>query len=152
MNNKITPLYIFSIPRSGSTLLQRILSSHAQISTKPETWFLLPLLYMTKDEGVLAEYGYSKFRNGFEDFRKDLKYYNDHLKDFILKNYKDSSDNQAVYFIDKTPRYSLISDKIIDLFNDEAKYIFLWRNPLSVASSMIESWGGGKWNLYKYEI
>jgi hypothetical protein len=156
MKEDIRPIFIFSLPRSGSTLLQRSLASHPKISTTAETWFLLPLLYMLQDNGIKTEYGYSKFRKGFSDFRNQIKEgdknsYEKLLRQFVLNNYKLASNNDAIYFLDKTPRYSLICDKIIELFPN-GKFIFLWRNPLAVVSSMIESWGGGNWNVYKYHI
>ncbi|MEL7834098.1 sulfotransferase [Fodinibius sp. Rm-B-1B1-1] len=156
MHKEIRPIFIFSLPRSGSTLLQRTLASHPMVSTTAETWFLLPLIYMSKDNGVKTEYGYSKFRKGFNDFRNQIDAdnkasYQRLLRQFVLNNYKLASNNNAIYFLDKTPRYSLICDQIIEMF-PHGKFIFLWRNPLAVISSMIESWGKGRWNVYKYYI
>ena len=37
------------------------------------------------------------------------------------------------------------------LFPD-ARFVFLWRNPLAVAASMIESFGRGHWNLDRYDV
>ena len=39
------------------------------------------------------------------------------------------------YFIDKTPRYTLIAEEILKTFPD-AKFIILWRHPLAIAASM----------------
>lgn len=44
MNGK-NLIFIVSQPRSGSTLLQRILSAHSQICTTSEPWLALPLLW-----------------------------------------------------------------------------------------------------------
>ena len=41
------------------------------------------------------------------------------------------------YFLDKTPRYHLVVDEIMELFPD-AKFIFLWRHPLAMAASVID--------------
>ena len=49
-------------------------------------------------------------------------------------------------FLDKTPRYGLIVSEIIDIFPD-GKFIMLWRNPLAIIASIIETWGDGKWDL-----
>src|SRR5919107_2181016 len=40
-----TPLFLLSLPRSGSTLAQRILAAHGGIATTSEPWILLPYLY-----------------------------------------------------------------------------------------------------------
>ena len=56
--SKITPIFIFSLPRSGSTLLQKIIASSNEVSTSSEPWILLPLLYSQKEEGTLSEYSH----------------------------------------------------------------------------------------------
>ena len=43
------------------------------------------------------------------------------------------------YFLDKTPRYYLIIPELAELFPD-AKFVFLFRNPLSVLASMHTTW------------
>jgi hypothetical protein len=57
------------------------------------------------------------------------------------------------YFVDKTPRYHLISERIIEAFPD-AKFIFLWRNPLSVAASIFTmSSEDGNWrDFHRYKV
>jgi len=73
------------------------------------------------------------------------------VKEFAIRLYKDAANGEATYFVDKTPRYHLIVDDILRLFPD-AKFIFLWRNPLAVAASMITTWGKGYWNLDQFYI
>ena len=34
----------------------------------------------------------------------------------------------------------------------DAKFIVLWRNPLAVAASMIQTWGQGSWNLFMFQV
>ncbi len=65
--------------------------------------------------------------------------------------YLKASGGKGGYFVDKTPRYHLIVEEIIKTFPD-AKFIFLWRNPLAVIASLITTWGGGKWNLFQFHI
>ena len=54
--NEIRPIFIFSLPRAGSTLVQRVLAAHDDIATTSEPWILLPFLFSTKEQGVYAEY------------------------------------------------------------------------------------------------
>ena len=77
--------------------------------------------------------------------------YFEELRTFALRLYAKASKGEAKYFLDKTPRYHLVVDDVIRLFPD-GKFIFLWRNPLAVISSIIETWGLGKWNLYDYKV
>ena len=153
--NKIRPLFIFSLPRSGSTLLQKILAHHPAISTSAETWLLLPILSWERKNAVFADYGHFVLRKAIAEFcdsfpagRKD---YDKELRKFVFSLYEKKSRGKGKYFLDKTPRYHLIADRIIDLF-PEGKFIFLWRNPLAVAASIIETFGGGDWNIYKFNV
>jgi len=107
----IKPIFIFSLPRSGSTLLQRILVSHPEIETISEPWFLIPSVYALRDSGVFAEYSaaslhktmthlISKLPNGKQD-------YYDGLRVFAETIYSRLNTKKAKYFLDKTPRYYL---------------------------------------------
>ena len=149
------PIFIFSLPRSGSTLLQRILATSGQISTAAEPWILLPYIYTLKFDGVISEYCHSyavgAIKDFYEGFPNGKQDYIDELRVFILNLYKKKSDPGSQYFLDKTPRYHLICDEIIKLFPD-GKFIFLWRNPLAVVSSIIHSWCNGKWKIVYHNI
>ena len=141
-----TPIFIFSLPRSGSTLLQRILMSHTQISSASEPWLLLPLVYLTKKQGGLAEYSHASSFNAIEYFISNLpnkdEDFNIELKHFIVNLYSKYCFNNEKYFLDKTPRYYLIIEEISKIF-PEAKFIFLFRNPLYILSSIIKTFSNG---------
>jgi hypothetical protein len=150
------PLFIFSLPRSGSTLLQRILGSHKEIATiSGESWILLPYLYTLKKQGIYTEYGHCTLQEAIERFCRELPNgQNDYLVEmhsFILRLYTKAVKNEVKYFLDKTPRYHLIVEEIIRLF-PEGKFIFLWRNPLAIVASIMETWNKGQWNLYLYKV
>ena len=44
----ITPAFLVSTPRAGSTMLAAILSGHSQIHCPPESWLLLELLELRR--------------------------------------------------------------------------------------------------------
>lgn len=150
------PIFIFSLPRSGSTLLQRILMSHPEIKSVSEPWVLLPLIYLNKKEGTLTEYSHIGAYRAISDFISNLpqkeKDYNHALKEFVSNLYsKQCSDNER-YFLDKTPRYYLIIDEIVKIFPD-AKFIFLFRNPIQILSSIIQTFSnGGFKQIHGYKI
>ncbi|PJA08408.1 MAG: sulfotransferase, partial [Flavobacteriales bacterium CG_4_10_14_0_2_um_filter_32_8] len=73
------------------------------------------------------------------------------VRHFAEELYGKASDKQATYFLDKTPRYSLVVEDVIETFPD-GKFLFLWRNPLSLVASMMETWGSGRWNLYYLNV
>lgn len=151
----MNPLFLFSLPRSGSTLLQRVLASHEKISTTSEPWILLPLLYTLKKKGVYSEYSHKVMSDAIEDFCTELpngrEDYLHEMKEYALQLYAKASRNETKYFLDKTPRYHLVVDDILDMF-PEGKFILLWRNPLAVIASMIDTWGNGKWKLYLNKV
>lgn len=155
MGEAPTPVFIFSLPRSGSTLAQRILAAHEDVATASEPWLLLPYFYTLKRGGVYAEFNHAALVNAIEDFCSVLpggrEEYLAEIREMVLRLYGRAAPEGVRYFLDKTPRYHLIAGDIVSAFPG-ARYIFLWRNPLSVVSSIIETWGGGRWNLYRHKI
>lgn len=152
---EIKPIFLFSLPRSGSTLVQRILASSAQISTVSEPWILLPLLAARRLQGTFADYSHLSAFYAIGDFINNLPdqetTYRAEVRRFILNLYGQVAVPGAEYFLDKTPRYHNFAHEIMNIFGDDARYIFLWRNPLSIIASMIET-GGGRWNLSQYKV
>lgn len=149
------PVFIFSLPRAGSTLLQRIVAAHPKVSTASEPWLLMPFLYALKPSGVFAEYDHAAARMALEDFIKTLPNreadYSEELRRFAMQLYAKAARPGSQYFLDKTPRYHLLASRIVPLFPD-GKFIFLWRNPLAVAASVVETFGCGKWNIHEFKI
>jgi hypothetical protein len=152
------PIFLFSLPRSGSTLTQRLLSTHEEIATASEPWILLPYLYTLRDRGVYADYIHKSAVRAIRDFCRLMpegeEGYLSELRNFVLQLYAKASGGTTRYFLDKTPSYSLIAEEILRLF-PEGKFILLWRNPLAVVASMLETpWGpgAGEWNLYNREL
>lgn len=151
----ITPIFIFSLGRSGSTLTQRILATHPEIETASEPWVLVPLLYSMRSEGIYSVYSHRVAYKAIEDFCSDLpggvNDYLQEIKELALRFYARKAKSNARYFLDKTPRYHVVASQIMQMF-PESPCIFLWRNPLAIAASIIETWGNGRWNLYEFEF
>lgn len=82
--------------------------------------------------------------NGIDEYLEEVR-------SFILRIYSKAGGSKAKYFLDKTPRYDLVAEDVVRLF-PEGKFIFLWRNPLAVIASIMETWAGGKWNLYGCKV
>ncbi len=112
---------------------------------------LLPFVYALRERGASAEYSHHWANFALNDFIQELP---NGKQDYLLavgsamrELYQKAAKNKdARYFLDKTPRYSLIVDEIIDIFPD-GKFIFLWRNPFAVIASIVETWGGGMWDV-----
>lgn len=146
-DNDITPIFLFSTARSGSTLLQRILGSYPEIATVSEPWLLIPLVYAFRRRGVYAEYEHRTMVSALEDFSADLPRgrsdFQAEINRFVTRLYQRRCEPQHRYFLDKTPPYFLIVDEIFEIF-PEAKFIFLWRSPLAVAASLAD-WPQAHW-------
>ena len=150
-----SPVFLFSLPRSGSTLLQKVLMSHHDIASAAEPWIMLPHLYACNEEGLLAEYSHkisftavNEFITGLEHQKED--YFNA-LGVFFSTLYENQCSQNETFFLDKTPRYYNIIPDIARVFPD-AKFIFLFRNPINVMSSMMHTWSDGNLKrLYAFE-
>ena len=149
------PVFIFSLPRSGSTLAQKVLAAHEDVSTTAEPWFLLPFLYAQRSEGVYAEYAQCTAAKAIDEFVEVLPNgqddYRAAIREAALRLYAAAAQG-ARCFVDKTPRYHLIIEDLLDVF-PEAKCILLWRNPLAIAASIVDTWGkNGRWIAYRYKV
>lgn len=151
MKGARTPIFLLSPPRSGSTLVQRVLGAHAEIATVSEPWILLAPLYALR-EGSYAEYRHFVSRVALEDFCRELPGGRDDylqaIREMALYLYSRAGGKaEARYFLDKTPSYTLVVDDIIRAFPD-AKLIFLWRNPLAIIASEVATFRRNRWRLH----
>jgi len=142
MPKKVTPIFLFSLPRSGSTLMLKVLSAHEKIASVSEPYLLLPFCYATKKQGVFAEYSHilssRAINNVIDNLPNKKKDFNRYLSEFSGNIYSGLCHNNETFFLDKTPVYSYIINDIYELFPD-AKFIFLFRNPVQVYASVLTS-------------
>lgn len=148
-------IFIIGMPRAGSTLLNRLLASHSDIASHSEPWIMLPLTHMNKAESVEASYSHTATSRAVGDIINTLngssKTWNKHIYNFATNIYKSlaeaDSKKEAIYFIDKTPRYHLIVNELSEIFTD-AKFIILVRNPISCLASGINTWANGSLKIH----
>jgi hypothetical protein len=69
--------------------------------------------------------------------------YRDEMREFVLRLYEKAAGNGARFFVDKTPPYYFIAEDIMSLFPG-AKFVFVWRNPLSIVASIIDTFHAGR--------
>jgi hypothetical protein len=81
--------------------------------------------------------------NGLDDYRAEVR-------ELALRLYGRAA-GEGRYFLDKTPRYHLIIDDLFQLFPD-ARFVFLWRNPLAVTASIVETWAKGRWSVQRWHV
>lgn len=71
-DTKLTLIFLFSLPRSGSTLCQRILGAHEGIETVAEPYILLPLIHSLKGKGIYSIYSHEHAVTVIQDFCLNL--------------------------------------------------------------------------------
>lgn len=137
---QIKPIFIVSLPRSGSTLLQRLMMGHSSIDSCGEPWLALPLMNIVEDEGMIANYGQRSavrsIKSYFEGISDAKDVYYAASRKFLLEMYGARSEENVEYFVDKTPRYFRILKQLREMF-PETTFVVLIRSPLSVFGSML---------------
>lgn len=142
-------LFIISQPRSGSTLLQRVLAGHPDIQTSAETWLMLHPAYGLRGSGIDAEFDSRWRANAVSQF---LEHYTDGVEvyDEATRRWAETIYGNALarsgraLFLDKTPRYFFIIPDLVRLF-PRARFVFLLRNPMAVLASELETYVKGNW-------
>lgn len=149
------PLLLLSLPRSGSTLLQRLLATHPRIETASEPWLLLPLMYALRENGLRAEYDAAVGRVALEDLCARLpggkSEYLAEAGEFALRLYSRLCTADTDYFLDKTPRYHLVARDLLQVF-PQGRFVFLWRNPLAIAASVFKTWNKDRLSPSMFEL
>jgi hypothetical protein len=152
VSSKQQLLFLFSLPRSGSTLLQRVFRQLDEIDTAPETWLMLPYISPFKDGIQYTVYSARHSKIATNEFiRSGIGWvqFNNFLKKF-LEDVVFSSGGGARFFLEKTPRNLFVAKEIQEVFGCDAKYVYLARNPVAVACSMMTTWGRGRASLHLF--
>jgi hypothetical protein len=141
-------VFLIGAPRSGSTLLARMLGSHPAIFAPPEPHLMPPLAHLGFHERVdqapydpvITQQALRSFvallPGGESDWLAALRRATDHLYERAL------AGSGRRLFLDKTPAYALVLDFLVKLHPD-ARYLVLTRHPLAVWSSYVESFFDG---------
>lgn len=141
-------LFVISSPRSGSTMLERMLESHSMIKGGPEPHLLTPLAHLgvwakvdkAPYDHVLAAESQKLFVDGLPNKEQD---YWDACRaycDVLYGRFMEGGGKSIC--LDKTPAYALILPFMTKVFPD-AKYVALTRHPLATFSSFANSFFDG---------
>lgn len=148
--NTTTPRMVFLIgsPRSGSTLLQRMLGAHSCVFGCPEPHIITPLAHLGYFHSVeKAPYDHLRGVEAIRDFVKQLPAGEQDYLD-ACRAYTDTLYSRrlqgtgAHYFLDKTPAYALVLDFLARLY-PEARYVVLTRHPVAIFCSFANSFFDG---------
>jgi hypothetical protein len=132
-------VFLFSLPRSGSTLLSLLLGNHSKVVCPPEPWFLLKISALFNKVNSNCPFDDKLATIGLKEFLSRESFF-EAARAFALTAYnKQLNQSQKTILVDKTPRYYHILDFIERLF-PKAKKIWLKRNPLDVVLSYKREW------------
>ncbi len=149
-------IFLVGAPRSGTTLLQSLLAAHPEIISFPESKFFQYLLYnkfVKKFPARLSaffkdEINRPEFLENFDNSQStDVK-----VSWFVGVLDSLAAEKQKSIWLEKTPEH-LYFIKDIERFLPDAKFIYIWRNPMDTIASLHEVtrkspelWGDG-WDL-----
>jgi hypothetical protein len=133
------PIFIVGCQSSGTTLLRLMVDSHPRISCGPESGLLSDLAAVQRknaarlrDYGLPDEYWDARFAQFFDSFKTD----------YALSKGK-------VRWADKTPRYALSLDFILQLF-PTCQIVHVVRDGRDVVASHRDRWG--YWSAIKATV
>jgi hypothetical protein len=130
-------IHIFGTPRSGSTLMQKILNTSRHTSTLPETWFLLHANSYRLDSGF-NELGFNATRKGVAAFFNNIQVLDEFqiFYEFYRGLLKRKFDTD--YFIEKTPRNIAFIHDIMRCLSPKDKVIIVRRDPKETFESYLD--------------
>jgi len=124
-------VFIGSSGRSGTTLLQKMLVGHSQITGGPEFDYLYHLLTVYRDMSK----PYQLDRQSFFYNENELK---ENWKNFLNTLITHNVDvNKYTYFSEKTPTDILVSTELMELFPD-SKVIYMYRDGRDAVNSFVQ--------------
>jgi hypothetical protein len=139
-------LFLISTPRSGSTLLMRILNATSSIYSRPEPHLIPALAHLGYWEAVdKAPYDQLQAQQAIRAFAASApdgeaayyeacRRYSDHI---YAKMFEEAKEGES-YFLDKTPANALVLPFLAKLY-PQAKFIVLTRHPAAIFASYASS-------------
>ena len=147
----IQPVFLVGPPRSGTTLVQLLISAHPAFFSAPETHFFTYVLEPIKDwthsklsleqlDVVFEQLAAKPMLKLGEDFQSYIRQKADidgiapsaFLNELMV--YLGNSGKESIRWVEKTPRHALCIPQILTMFPG-AKVVAVVRDPRDVASS-----------------
>ncbi len=143
-------LFVIGAPRSGTTMLEHMLSAHSMVQGGPEPHLLTPLAHLgVWDKVDKAPYDHvlaaesqklfvSQLPRGEADYWDACRAY----CDILYGRYMEACGGGKPICLDKTPAYALILPFMQKVFPD-GKYVVITRHPVAMFSSYANSFFDG---------
>jgi len=146
-------IFLIGAPRSGTTLLARMLAAHSTIYGRAEPHLITPLAHLGY-YGSVQKAPYDPLNveqairelvpelpRGEADYLDALRAYSDIVYERLLAGAPGKR-----FFLDKTPAYALVLPFLTKLY-PHAHYVVLTRHPLAILSSYVESFFDGDYGV-----
>ena len=133
IKNDITPIFIIGMPRSGTTLVEQIISSHSKVTGLGELPFV-------------SQFGFSIVKGLLEYSKDSISKFRDNYLEKLRR-----LTNGNLHISDKMPQNFLYIDLIVASF-PEAKILHVKRNPAAVCWANYKQWFRSKDLGYSYSI
>jgi len=143
-------IFLIGAPRSGTTLLARMLSAHSAVHGRAEPHLITPLAHLgyfgkvqkapydPQNVEQAAHELVAELPRGEAGYLDALRAYSDSIYAQLMERAPDGKR----FFLDKTPAYALVLPFLTKLY-PRAKYVVLTRHPLAVLSSYADSFFDG---------
>jgi hypothetical protein len=146
-------IFLIGAPRSGTTLLARMMGAHSAVYGRAEPHLITPIAHLgyfgtvqkAPYDPINAEQAVKEFvadlPQGEADYLDALRAYTDTMYGRML-----ATAPGKRLFLDKTPAYALVLPFLVKLYPG-AHYVVLTRHPLAVLSSWVESFFDGDYQV-----
>ncbi|OGW37694.1 MAG: hypothetical protein A2Y97_05565 [Nitrospirae bacterium RBG_13_39_12] len=152
MDKEESPIFVVGMPRSGTTLISAMLTSHPNIAISPETHFLSEWIRRYRRLDVRREKDFNKFWGRFGDssffrnlqldaetVRNQILSSGDHdYKDIfstILKLYAEKKNKRR--WGEKTPTHYAHIHQLLE-WHPESRIVYMVRDPRAVVASRLD--------------
>lgn len=131
-------IVVLALPRSGTTLLQRIFDAHPEVACPPETHLLRAGARFLEDE-VVAEGLRVGVRSGLKFAGFEATEVVARTREFVFDFMRAHAQRRGRrVWAEKTPFNAFHLEAVEDLCGDAVRYVVLLRHPLDVVVSMQE--------------